>query len=63
MQHWPSLGKEEKGEGEKRDTKDLSLMSVLLASFRLNSAAVSSNNHVSKLVSVPVASKYRQLCK
>lgn len=44
--------KKEKERGKKRDTKDLSLTSVLLASFRLNSAAVSGNNHVNKSISV-----------
>lgn len=54
--------KKKKKRGEK-DTKDSSLTSVLLASFRFNTAALSSNNHGSKSVSVPVASNYRQLCK
>lgn len=48
-----------KKEREKKDTKDLSLTSVLLSSFRFNSAAVNSNNHLSKSVSLSVASNYR----
>lgn len=44
---------------KKKDTKDLSLTSVLLSSFRFNSAAVNSNNHLSKSVSLSVVSNYR----